>query len=54
MLIKLGVEENEVIITGNVDYYDAYGFDGKEVTPDRPRARNPSNYLCPPYTEVFV
>nr|KAJ0210663.1 hypothetical protein LSAT_V11C400194670 [Lactuca sativa] len=27
-------EEDEVIITGNVDYYDAYGFVGKEVTPD--------------------
>ncbi|KAL7594302.1 hypothetical protein Lser_V15G27490 [Lactuca serriola] len=44
-------EEDEIIITGNVNYYDAYGFDGKEVTPDRARARNPSKYLCPLYTE---
>nr|KAJ0209261.1 hypothetical protein LSAT_V11C400184840 [Lactuca sativa] len=47
-------EEDEIIITRNVNYYDAYGFDDKEVTPDRLRARNPSKYLCPPYTEVFV
>nr|KAJ0204097.1 hypothetical protein LSAT_V11C500260160 [Lactuca sativa] len=54
LLIKLGVEENEVIITGNVDYYDAYGFDGKEATPDKPRTRKPSQYLCPPYTELHT
>ena len=47
-------DEDEVIITGNVDYYDDYGVDGKEVTPDKPRTRKPSQYLCPPYTEVFV
>nr|KAJ0195764.1 hypothetical protein LSAT_V11C700363650 [Lactuca sativa] len=46
--------EDEVIITGNVNYYDAYGFDGKEVTLDRPRARNSSKYLCPPYTELHT
>nr|KAJ0191292.1 hypothetical protein LSAT_V11C800447430 [Lactuca sativa] len=43
-------EEDDLIITGNINYYDDYGFDGKEVTPDRPRARNSSKYLCPPYT----
>nr|KAJ0204777.1 hypothetical protein LSAT_V11C500286470 [Lactuca sativa] len=47
-------EEDEVIITRNVDYYDAYGFDGKEVTPDKPRTRKPSQYLCPPYTELHT
>nr|KAJ0193147.1 hypothetical protein LSAT_V11C800444170 [Lactuca sativa] len=47
-------EEDNLIITGNVNYYDAYGFDGKEVTPDRPRTRNPSKYLCSPYTEIEI
>nr|KAJ0223571.1 hypothetical protein LSAT_V11C200064120 [Lactuca sativa] len=47
-------EEDDLIITGNVNYYDAYGFDGKEVTLDRLRARNPSKYLCPPYTELHT
>nr|KAJ0208686.1 hypothetical protein LSAT_V11C400214080 [Lactuca sativa] len=47
-------EEDDLIITGNVNYYDAYGFDGKEVTPDRPGARNPSKYLCPPYTKMHM
>nr|KAJ0192853.1 hypothetical protein LSAT_V11C800446540 [Lactuca sativa] len=47
-------EEDEVIITGNVDYYDAYGVDGKEVTPDKLRTRKPSQYLCPPYTELHT
>nr|KAJ0222798.1 hypothetical protein LSAT_V11C200063900 [Lactuca sativa] len=47
-------EEDEIIIMGNVNYYDAYSFDGKEVTPDRPRARNPSKYLCPPYIELHT
>nr|KAJ0193871.1 hypothetical protein LSAT_V11C800403240 [Lactuca sativa] len=46
--------EDDLIIMGNVNYYDHYGFDGKEVTPDRPRARDPSKYLCPPYTEIFL
>ncbi|KAL7618948.1 hypothetical protein Lser_V15G02638 [Lactuca serriola] len=45
-------DEDELIITGIVDYFDEY--DGKEVTPDKPRTRKPSQYLCPPYTEVFV
>nr|KAJ0213842.1 hypothetical protein LSAT_V11C400162540 [Lactuca sativa] len=48
------LEEDEVIITGNVNYYDVFGFDGKEVTPDRPRSRNSSKYLCPPYTELHM
>nr|KAJ0202427.1 hypothetical protein LSAT_V11C600299000 [Lactuca sativa] len=47
-------EEDEIIITGNVNYYDAYGFDGKEVTPDRATARNPSKYLCHLYTEIEI
>nr|KAJ0215112.1 hypothetical protein LSAT_V11C300123180 [Lactuca sativa] len=47
-------EKDDLIITGNVIYYDAYGFDGKEVTPDRPRARNSSKSLCPPYTELHT
>ncbi|CAH1441491.1 unnamed protein product [Lactuca virosa] len=47
-------EEDDLIITGNVNCYDDYGFDDKEVTPDRPRARNPSKYLCPSYTEIEI
>nr|KAJ0216027.1 hypothetical protein LSAT_V11C300144170 [Lactuca sativa] len=47
-------DEDEVIITRNVDYYDDYGVDGKEVTPDKPRTRKPSQYLCPPYTELHT
>nr|KAJ0187002.1 hypothetical protein LSAT_V11C900495470 [Lactuca sativa] len=47
-------EEDEVIIMRNVDYYDAYGFDGKEVTPDKPMTRKSSQYLCPPYTELHT
>ncbi|XP_052625605.1 uncharacterized protein LOC128132725 [Lactuca sativa] len=45
-------DEDEIIITGIIDYFDEY--DGKEVTPDKPRTRKSSQYLCPPYTEVFV
>ena len=45
-------DEDELIITGIVDYFD--DDDGKEVIPDKPRTRKPSQYLCPPYTEVFV
>nr|KAJ0205813.1 hypothetical protein LSAT_V11C500284660 [Lactuca sativa] len=44
--------EDEIIITGIVDYFDEY--DGKEVTPDKPRTRKPSQYLCPPYTELHT
>nr|KAJ0189333.1 hypothetical protein LSAT_V11C800438700 [Lactuca sativa] len=47
-------DKDEVIITGIVDYFDEYGVDGKEVTPDKPRTRKPSQYLCPPYTEVDI
>ncbi|XP_052625770.1 uncharacterized protein LOC111893189 [Lactuca sativa] len=42
-------DEDEIIITGIVDYFDEY--DGKEVTSDKPRTRKPSQYLCPLYTE---
>ncbi|KAL7594647.1 hypothetical protein Lser_V15G29007 [Lactuca serriola] len=45
-------DEDEIIITGIVDYFDEY--DGKEVTPDKPRTRKPSQYLCPPYTELHT
>nr|KAJ0225035.1 hypothetical protein LSAT_V11C100007910 [Lactuca sativa] len=41
-------EEDDLIITRNVNYYDDY------VTPDRPRARNSSKYLCPPYTDLHT
>nr|KAJ0184854.1 hypothetical protein LSAT_V11C900486200 [Lactuca sativa] len=44
--------EDEIIITGIIDYFDEY--DGKEVTPDKPRTRKPSQYLCPPYTELHT
>nr|KAJ0206677.1 hypothetical protein LSAT_V11C500243060 [Lactuca sativa] len=47
-------EEDDLIIKGDVNYYDDYDFDGKEVTPDIPSARNPSKYLFPPYTEVDI
>nr|KAJ0204305.1 hypothetical protein LSAT_V11C500296100 [Lactuca sativa] len=47
-------EEDDLIITGNVNYYDDYGFDGKEVTPDKPRAQNPSKYKCTPYIELHT
>ncbi|XP_052626497.1 uncharacterized protein LOC111917441 isoform X1 [Lactuca sativa] len=33
-------DEDEIIITGIVDYFDEY--DGKEVTPDKPRTRKTS------------
>nr|KAJ0209371.1 hypothetical protein LSAT_V11C400177930 [Lactuca sativa] len=45
-------DEDELIITGIVDYFD--DDDDKEVTPDKPRSRKPSQYLCPPYTEIFL
>nr|KAJ0220277.1 hypothetical protein LSAT_V11C200095370 [Lactuca sativa] len=45
-------DEDEIIITGIVDYFDEY--DGKEVTPDKPSTRKPSQYLCPPYTELHT
>ncbi|XP_052627201.1 uncharacterized protein LOC111908493 [Lactuca sativa] len=45
-------DEDEIIITGIVDYFDEY--DDKEVTPDKPRTRKPSQYLCPPYTELHT
>nr|KAJ0211766.1 hypothetical protein LSAT_V11C400192830 [Lactuca sativa] len=47
-------DEDEVIIMGNVDCYDDYGVDGKEVTPDKLRTRKSSQYLCPPYTELHT
>nr|KAJ0202218.1 hypothetical protein LSAT_V11C600306760 [Lactuca sativa] len=47
-------DEDKIIITGIVDYFDEYGVDGKEVTPDKPRTRKPSQYLCPPYTELHT
>nr|KAJ0188638.1 hypothetical protein LSAT_V11C900482070 [Lactuca sativa]KAJ0199945.1 hypothetical protein LSAT_V11C600336150 [Lactuca sativa]KAJ0203687.1 hypothetical protein LSAT_V11C500284280 [Lactuca sativa]KAJ0209339.1 hypothetical protein LSAT_V11C400200750 [Lactuca sativa]KAJ0223902.1 hypothetical protein LSAT_V11C200058780 [Lactuca sativa] len=46
-------DEDELIITGNVDYFHD-DDDDKEVTPDKPRSRKPSQFLCTPYTEVFV
>nr|KAJ0222374.1 hypothetical protein LSAT_V11C200097360 [Lactuca sativa] len=46
------LDEDELIITGIVDYFD--DDDGKEVTPDKPRTRKPSQYLCPPYTELHT
>ncbi|XP_052625603.1 uncharacterized protein LOC111883778 [Lactuca sativa] len=45
-------DEDEIIITGIVDYFDEYN--GKEVTPDKPRTQKPSQYLCPPYTELHT
>nr|KAJ0218149.1 hypothetical protein LSAT_V11C300132850 [Lactuca sativa] len=45
-------DEDEIIITGIVDYFDEY--DGKEVTSDKPRTRKPSQYLCPLYTELHT
>nr|KAJ0220306.1 hypothetical protein LSAT_V11C200059300 [Lactuca sativa] len=45
-------DEDELIITGIVDYFD--DDDGKEVTPDKPRSLKPSQYLCPPYTELHT
>nr|KAJ0208595.1 hypothetical protein LSAT_V11C400201430 [Lactuca sativa] len=45
-------DEDEIIITGIVDYFDEY--DGKEVTLDKLRTRKPSQYLCPPYTELHT
>ncbi|KAL7614258.1 hypothetical protein Lser_V15G09125 [Lactuca serriola] len=45
-------DEDELIITGIVDYFD--DDDDKEVTHDKPRSRKPSQYLCPPYTEIFL
>nr|KAJ0202202.1 hypothetical protein LSAT_V11C600321410 [Lactuca sativa] len=45
-------DEDEIIITRIVDYFDEY--DGKEVTPDKPRTRKSSQYLCPPYTELHT
>nr|KAJ0197221.1 hypothetical protein LSAT_V11C700346700 [Lactuca sativa] len=46
-------DEDELIITGNVDYFHD-DDDDKEVTPDKPRSRKPSQYLCPPYTELHT
>nr|KAJ0215562.1 hypothetical protein LSAT_V11C300131640 [Lactuca sativa] len=45
-------DEDELIITGIADYFD--DDDDKEVTPDKPRSRKPSQYLCPPYTELHT
>nr|KAJ0202660.1 hypothetical protein LSAT_V11C500251540 [Lactuca sativa] len=45
-------DEDEIIITRIVDDFDEY--DGNEVTPDKPRTRKPSQYLCPPYTELHT
>nr|KAJ0210255.1 hypothetical protein LSAT_V11C400212810 [Lactuca sativa] len=53
-ILFLVSDEDEIIITRNVDYYDDYGVDGKEVTPDKPRTRKPSQYLCPPYTDLHT
>nr|KAJ0195510.1 hypothetical protein LSAT_V11C700373550 [Lactuca sativa] len=47
-------DEDGVIITRILDYFDDYGVDGKEVTPDKLRTRKPSQYLCPPYIEVDI
>nr|KAJ0215277.1 hypothetical protein LSAT_V11C300148050 [Lactuca sativa] len=47
-------DEDELIITGNVDYFHDDDDDDKEVTPDKPRSRKPSQYLCPPYTELHT
>nr|KAJ0216392.1 hypothetical protein LSAT_V11C300144120 [Lactuca sativa] len=52
--VKEVSDEDEIIITGIVDYFDEYGVDGKEVTPDKPRTRKPSQYLCPPYNELHT
>nr|KAJ0221287.1 hypothetical protein LSAT_V11C200078970 [Lactuca sativa] len=46
-------DEDELIITRNVDYFHD-DDDDKEVTPDKPRSRKPSQYLCPPYTELHT
>lgn len=46
-------DEDELIIMGNVDYFHD-DDDDKEVTPDKRRSRKPSQFLCTPYTEVFV
>nr|KAJ0208519.1 hypothetical protein LSAT_V11C500262870 [Lactuca sativa] len=48
----LVLEEEDPIITGNVNYYDDYVIDGKENTPVKPRTRNPSKYICTPYIEL--
>nr|KAJ0194724.1 hypothetical protein LSAT_V11C700377780 [Lactuca sativa] len=46
-------DEDELIITGNVDYFHD-DDDDKEVTPDKPRSRKPSQFLCTPYTELHT
>nr|KAJ0199258.1 hypothetical protein LSAT_V11C600304770 [Lactuca sativa]KAJ0201377.1 hypothetical protein LSAT_V11C600304820 [Lactuca sativa] len=46
-------DEDELIITENVDFFHD-DDDDKEVTPDKPRSRKPSQYLCPPYTELHT
>nr|KAJ0186716.1 hypothetical protein LSAT_V11C900471570 [Lactuca sativa] len=38
----------------NVNYYDDYVIDGKQNTPVQPRTRNPSKYICTPYTELHT
>nr|KAJ0200345.1 hypothetical protein LSAT_V11C600324780 [Lactuca sativa] len=39
------VLEEDLITTGNVNHFDDYVFDDNKVTPDRPRARNSSQYM---------
>nr|KAJ0215809.1 hypothetical protein LSAT_V11C300143030 [Lactuca sativa] len=46
-------DEDELIITGNVDYFHD-DDDDKEVTPDKPRSRKPSQFLCTPYTKLHT
>nr|KAJ0205572.1 hypothetical protein LSAT_V11C500268330 [Lactuca sativa] len=46
-------DEDELIIMGNVDYFHD-DDDDKEVTPDKPRSRKPSQFLCTPYTELHT
>nr|KAJ0218857.1 hypothetical protein LSAT_V11C300126060 [Lactuca sativa] len=46
-------DEDELIITENVDFFHD-DDDDKEVTPDKPRSRKPSQHLCPPYTELHT
>nr|KAJ0184479.1 hypothetical protein LSAT_V11C900500400 [Lactuca sativa] len=48
------VLEEDVIITKTVNHFDDHFFDGNEVTPNRPKVRNPSKYRCPPYTELYT
>ncbi|XP_052620472.1 uncharacterized protein LOC128126681 [Lactuca sativa] len=46
-------DEDELILMGNVDYFHD-DDDDKEVTPDKPRSRKPSQFLCTPYTELHT